>query len=139
MFVQPFLHFSGQCEEAVRFYQKVLGAKVETLMHFRDMPPEGGGPARPMPPGDHVMYSAMEIGDTLVMASDGCAAGQKPSGFSLAVTVKDAAEADRVFNSLAEGGAIKMPLMKTFFSPRYGQLTDKFGVDWMVLVPSGQR
>lgn len=89
------------------------------------------------PPGsqEKILHSCLQIGDTAVMASDG-ECGGKPSfqGFSLALTVKDEAEADRVFNALGQGGKVQMPLTKTFFSSRFGMLADKFGVGWMVMV-----
>ena len=134
--VQPYLFFDGRCEEAIEFYKVTLGAKVEGLMRFKDSPD-------PVPPGmcgpnsdDKVMHSAFRIGDSLVMASDGMAGG-KPEfkGFSLSVNVADAAEADRMFAALGTGGSVTMPLGKTFFSPRFGMVTDKFGVGWMVIVP----
>ena len=134
--VQPYLFFDGRCEEAIEFYKVTLGAKVEGLMRFKDSPD-------PVPPGmcgpnsdDKVMHSAFRIGDTLIMASDGMAGG-KPEfkGFSLSVNAADAAEADRMFAALGKGGSVTMPLGKTFFSPRFGMVTDKFGVGWMVIVP----
>ena len=87
--------------------------------------------------GDKVMHACLKIGDTLVMASDGCgtsAAGFK--GFSLSLTVPNEAEADGKFAALSEGGQVTMPLGKTFFSPRFGMLVDRFGVGWMVIVPA---
>ena len=134
--VQPYLFFDGRCEEAIEFYKVTLGAKVEGLMRFKDSPD-------PVPPGmcgpnsdDKVMHSAFRIGDTLIMASDGMAGG-KPEfkGFSLSVNAADAAEADRLFAALGKGGSVTMPLGKTFFSPRFGMVTDRFGVGWMVIVP----
>ena len=134
--VQPYLFFDGRCEEAIEFYKVTLGAKVEGLMRFKDSPD-------PVPPGmcgpnsdDKVMHSAFRIGDTLIMASDGMAGG-KPEfkGFSLSVNAADAAEADRMFAALGKGGSVTMPLGKTFFSPRFGMVTDRFGVGWMVIVP----
>ena len=133
--VQPYLFFDGRCEEAIEFYKSALGAKVDMLMRFKDSPD-------PVPPGmcppgseDKVMHSALRIGDTVVMASDGMAGG-KPEfkGFALSVNAKDAAEADRMFAALGKGGQVQMPLGKTFFSPRFGMVADRFGVSWMVIV-----
>lgn len=139
MQVQSYLFFNGHCEEALAFYKGALGAKVERLMRFRDNPdtPQPGM----CPPGfdDKVMHAELRIGDTVVMASDGMAPG-KPEfkGFSLTVTAKDAAEADRLFGALGQGGQVQMPLGKTFFSPRFGAVADRFGVSWMVIVlPQG--
>ena len=135
MLVQPYLFLDGRCEEAIEFYRKALGAEVEMLMRFKDCPE----PAQPgmVPPGSEnkVMHSCLRIGDTRVMASDGHCLG-KPSfqGFSLSLTVPSAAEADRVFAALGNGGQVQMPLNKTFFSPRFGMVADRFGVSWMVIV-----
>jgi PhnB protein len=135
MLVQPYLFLDGRCEEAIEFYRKALGAEVEMLMRFKDCPE----PAQPgmVPPGSEnkVMHSCLRIGDTRVMASDGHCLG-KPNfqGFSLSLTVPNAAEADRVFAALSAGGQVQMPLNKTFFSPRFGMVADRFGVSWMVIV-----
>ena len=135
MQVQPYLFFDGRCEEAVEFYRRTLGAEVIMLLRFKDSPE----PPQPgmVPPGaeDKVMHMAMRIGETTVMASDGRCMG-KPSfqGFSLSLTVPSEAEAERLFAALGEGGQVQMPLAKTFFSPRFGMVADRFGVSWMILV-----
>jgi PhnB protein len=135
MQVQSYLFFDGRCEEAIEFYKSKLGAKVELLMRFKDSPE----PAQPgmVPPGaeNKVMHSCIRIGDTAVMASDGRCMG-KPSfqGFSLSLTPPDVAEAERLFAALGDGGQVQMPLAKTFFSPRFGMVADRFGVSWMVVV-----
>jgi len=137
MLVQPYLFLDGRCEEAIEFYRKALGAEVEMLMRFKDSPE----PPQPgmVPPGSEnkVMHSCLRIGETRVMASDGHCQG-KPNfqGFSLSLTVPSAAEADRVFAALSNGGQVQVPLTKTFFSPRFGMVADRFGVSWMVLVAS---
>jgi PhnB protein len=135
MQLQPYLFFDGRCEEAIEYYKKAIGAKVEMMMRFRESPepPQPGSCA----PGsdDKIMHACMKIGDTSVMASDGDCKGQ-PSfqGFSLSLTAKDEAEAERLFRALSDGGQVQMPLTKTFFSPRFGMVADRFGVSWMVLV-----
>jgi PhnB protein len=135
MQVQPYLFFDGRCEEAVEFYKKALGAKVEMLMRFKDSPE----PPQPgmHPPGSEnkVMHATLRIGETTVMASDGHCQG-KPTfqGFSLSVTAANDAEAERLFGALGERGQVQMPLTKTFFSSRFGMLADRFGVSWMVIV-----
>jgi PhnB protein len=134
MQVQPYLFFNGHCEEAVEFYQKALGAKVEMLMRFKESP-DGGGPETDGVDPDNVMHSSLKIGDAMIMASDGCS--NEPmgfKGFSLSLTAADEAEADRLFNALANGGEVQMPLDKTFFSPRFGVVADRFGVSWMIYV-----
>ena len=133
MHIQPYLSFDGRCEEALQFYRGALGAEVMMLMRYKDSPePVAGEKA---PPGDKVMHASFRIGDTTVMGSDGHCLG-KPAfqGFSLSVTVSDAAQAARVFASLAEGGQVQMPLTKTFFSPSFGMVADRFGVSWMIIV-----
>lgn len=138
MQVQPYLFFDGRCEEAVEFYRTALGAQVDMLMRFKDSPEQNPGM---VPPGSEnkVMHTAFRVGDTQVMASDGRCQG-KPSfqGFALSLTAKTAADADRMFGALANGGQVQMPLTKTFFSPKFGMVADKFGVSWMVLVEQPQ-
>ena len=135
MQVQPYLFFDGRAEEAIEFYRSALGAEVQMLLRFKDgpQPPAPGT----VPPGaeNKIMHASVRIGDTTVMASDGHCAG-KPvfQGFSLSFTVPDEAEAERVFSVLGKGGQVQMPLAKTFFSPRFGMVADRFGVSWMVHV-----
>ncbi|HVH76894.1 MAG TPA: VOC family protein [Stellaceae bacterium] len=130
--VQPYLFFDGRCEEAIAFYKKTLGAEVEMMMRFKDNPnPETN------PPGtaDKIMHASLKIGDGVVMASDGRCLGQPNfQGFALSVTVPNEGEAARVFNALGDGGQVQMPLGKTFFSPSFGMVSDRFGVGWMVYV-----
>lgn len=131
--VQPYLFFGGRCEEALEFYRTALGAEVQMLMRYKESPEQ----QRPVPScfDDKVMHASFRIGETIVMASDGMCDG-KPTfeGFSLSIDVSDAAEADRVFAALSEGGLVTMPLEKTFWAPKFGMLTDRFGVGWMVSV-----
>jgi PhnB protein len=132
MYVEPYLFFEGRCDEALEFYRKAVGAEVTAVMRFKECPEPGG-----CPPGseDKVMHAAFRVGDTTVMASDGNCAGQAAfKGFALTITAADEAEADRLFNGLADGGQVQMPLGKTFYSPRFGMVTDQFGVMWMVIV-----
>jgi PhnB protein len=132
--IEPYLFFGGRCQEALDFYGKALGATVDMVMRFDESP-------QPLPPGTlqpgfekKVMHASLRIGNQRIMASDGCGEGSTFSGFSLALSVKTEAEADRAFAALADGGKVTMPLAKTFWSPRYGMLTDRFGVAWMVMV-----
>ena len=135
MQIQPYLFFDGRCEEAVEFYCGALGAEVTMLMRYKESP-------EPPPPGmvppnwdNKIMHASLQIGDAMIMASDGCGSGElRHNGFSLSISVKDPAAADRAFNALAAGGKVDMPLGKTFWSPRFGMLTDKFGIQWMVNV-----
>lgn len=135
MQLQPYLFFDGRCEEALDFYRSALGAEVTMLMRNKESPE----PPQPgmLPPGaeNKVMHASVRIGDSTVMMSDGLCKGQPNfQGFSLSLTVPNAAEADRIFGRLADGGKVQMPLGKTFFSPRFGMVADRFGVGWMIIV-----
>lgn len=132
--VQPYLFFGGRCEEALEFYRSALGAQVEMLMKHKDSPE--APPPGLLKPGweNKVMHTSIRIGDTVVMASDGCGPGGEFSGFSLSVSCPTEADAQRAFAALSAGGQVKMPLCKTFWSQCFGMLTDKFGVGWMVTV-----
>jgi PhnB protein len=135
MRVEPYLFFDGRCEEAIEFYRQALGAEVTMLMRYKESPEPT--PPGMIPPGSEnkVMHSNLRIGETMVMASDGNCQG-KPSfqGFSLSVTAPNEAEAKRMFAALADGGQVQMPLGKTFFSPCFGMVADRFGVSWMIIV-----
>jgi PhnB protein len=137
MLVQPYLFFDGRCEEAVEFYRSTLGAVVTMLMRFSESP-EPHQPGMVAPGSDNkVMHASFRIGDTTVMASDGRCLGHPDfKGFSLSLTAKDEAEAERLFAALGTGGEVQMPLARTFFSPRFGMVADRFGVSWMVIVPA---
>jgi PhnB protein len=134
MKVQPYLFFDGRCEEALDFYKRALGAEVLMLMRFNEAPD-------PPPPGmiapgseNKVMHAAMRIGETEVLASDGRCMGQPVfQGVALSLSAESEAEADRLFNALIDGGQVQMPIGKTFFSPRFGMVADRFGVSWMVV------
>jgi PhnB protein len=134
--VQPYLFFNGRCEEAVEFYRNALGAQVLFTMRYKESP-EPMPPDR-VPPGfeNKIMHTSFKVGDTVVMSSDGCST-EKPKfeGFSLSISVPNEKEADKVFAALSNGGKVEMPLMKTFWSPRFGMVEDKFGIGWMVTVP----
>jgi PhnB protein len=134
MRIEPYLFFNGRCEEAVEFYKKALGAEVLMLMRYKESP-------EPTPPGmvpagwdNKIMHTSLRIGNTTVMASDGCSEGANFAGFSLSLSAANEAEAERTFTSLSDGGQVQMPLTKTFWSPRFGMVADRFGVGWMVSV-----
>ena len=135
MKIEPYLFFNGRCEEAVEFYKNALGAEVTMLMRFKESPEPQ--PPGMLPPGceNKIMHVSLRIGDTTVMGSDGRCTGQTEfQGFSLSLTVANEAEAERKFAALADGGQVQMPLSKTFWSPRFGMVADRFGVAWMVTV-----
>jgi PhnB protein len=132
MEVKPYLMFNGRCEEAINFYKSELGAEVLALMRFKENPPPSG--MTPANWDDKVMHSCFKIGRSEVMASDGmCADNTAFSGVTLSIQVQNESEADRAFKALSKGGEVKMPLGKTFFSPRFGMVSDRFGVSWMVV------
>lgn len=133
--IEPYLFFNGRCEEALEFYRRALGAEIEMIMRYKESP-EPPPPGR-VPPGfeDKVMHASFRVGGTHVMASDGCSNEKaRFEGFRLAISVNTEADADRVFKALAQGGQVSMPLSKTFWSPRFGMVTDQYGVGWMVSV-----
>ncbi len=129
--VEPYLFFGGRCEEAVEFYRQALNAEVVAMMRFKDAPESGGcGPAN----GERIMHAGFRVGETLIMASDGCDDSKpKFEGFALSITAPNEAEAARRFTALADGGQIVQPLMQTFFAKSFGMVTDRFGVMWMVI------
>lgn len=132
MQVQPYLNFDGRCDEALEFYKKTIGARVAMLMRFKDAPDKSM-----ITPGSEnkVMHSAVQVGDSMVLMSDGrCGGNANFHGIALTISAKTETEADQLFNGLADGGQVTMPMGKTFFSPKFGMLADKFGVGWMVLV-----
>ncbi len=131
----PYLMFAGRCQEALDFYATRLGAVVEMTMRFDESPEPT--PAGRLAPGfeTKIMHAAFRIAGCLVYASDGCDAHGTFQNFQLALTVPTEADADRMYDALADGGTAVMPLARTFWSPRYGMVKDRFGVPWMVMVP----
>jgi PhnB protein len=134
MTIEPYLFFNGHCQEAIEFYQNALGAEVSMLMRYKDSP-------EPPPPGmvpagwdNKIMHSHLRVGNANIMASDGGSEGLNFQGFSLSLAVANEAEAKRVFEALSDGGQVRMPLTKTFWSPCFGMVADRFGVGWMVTV-----
>jgi PhnB protein len=135
-FVEPYIFFGGRCEEALEFYKTAVGARVSFLMRYKESP-EPPAPGT-LPPGfeEKVVHTTFQIGQTTLMGSDGCEVGTKFSGFSLSLAVPTEADARRVFAALSAGGKVGMPLAKTFWSPCFGMLTDRFGIGWMISVPA---
>ncbi|MGH7170695.1 MAG: VOC family protein [Gemmataceae bacterium] len=135
MQVQAYLNFDGRCEEAVEFYRRALGAEVTFLMRYKDSPEPCAPGMIPSGAENKVMHSSFRIGDTTVMASDcHCQGKSSFQGISLSLTVLDEAKAERLFTALGDGGNVLQPFTKTFFSPRFGVVADRFGVCWMIYV-----
>ena len=136
MTVQPYLFFDGKCEEALEFYKSAIGAKVEMLMRFSENPDKPDLSHMGLPEGaeNKVMHASFKVGDSLILASDGHCAG-KPSfqGFGLTLGAKTDAEAEKLFAAVGQGGQVMMPLGKTFYASKFGMVTDRFGVLWMVI------
>ncbi|MEO8801902.1 MAG: VOC family protein [Rudaea sp.] len=136
MQIQPYLFFNGHCNAAIEFYKKVFGAQVTSLTRLKDIP--ASDHPQQLPPGaeNMVMHADVQIGDTTIMVSDGRGTGELAfKGFALSSAQADEAAARRVFAALAEQGKIDMPMEETFWSPCFGMVTDRFGVQWMVTVP----
>ena len=135
MQVEPYLFFDGRCEEALEFYKKAIGAEVVAMMRFKESPDpsmvHGGQDA------NKILHALFRVGESTIMASDGRNQG-KPNfqGFGLSISVKTEAETKKLFNALAEGGRVEQPLTKTFFSPSFGMVADRFGIMWMLIVPT---
>jgi PhnB protein len=138
MKVETYIFLEGRTEEALDFYVAKLGAKVEMLMRYSESP--NPVPRAMLPPGgaSKVMHASFTVGETRILASDGHVEHDpRYESFSFAITVPNEAEAKRIFGALSsEGGEVRSPLQKTFFSPCFGMARDKFGIGWMVLVPA---
>jgi len=130
MQTEPYVFFNGQCEAALKFYEQCLGAKTEAKLKYEGTPAAEEVPANWR---DKILHAKLTVGETTMLASDAPPGHYKePQGFSIALQVKDPAEAERVFYALAEKGTVTLPLQQTFWAPRFGMLVDRFGVPWMV-------
>ena len=132
--IEPYLFFNGRCEEALEFYRAALGAQVTMMMRYSDSP-------EPPPPGqlapgfeNKVMHASFTIGDARMMASDGCGDEGKFQGFYLSLTLPSEADAQKAFAALSEGGRVTCALGKTFWSPCFGMVVDRFDLGWMVTI-----
>ncbi len=130
MHLNPYLNFNGQCEQAFKFYEKVLGGKITFSMTWGEMPG-----AEQCPAGSHklIMHATLSVGDDVLMGADSPPGHyQQPKGMNVSLHLKDIAEGERIFNALAENGTVQMPLQQTFWSPGFGMCVDQFGIPWMV-------
>ena len=134
--VQPYLFFEGRCEEALAFSEPAIGAQSGMLMRYSDNPDPQNHPGCAVPPADKVMHCEFTVGGSKILASDGMASGATHfTGFGLTLGAATPSEAERLFHALADGGHVQMPMTKTFYSPAFGMVSDRFGVMWMVMVP----
>jgi PhnB protein len=133
MQINPYLFYDSNCEAAFKFYEKVLGGKIEMMLRNEEAPD-----SMPAAPGREkkIMHARMSINGEILMASDAPPDHfNKPQGFAVSVTVDDPVEGERKFKALSEGGTINMPFGKTFFSKGFGMCVDQFGIPWMVNCP----
>jgi PhnB protein len=143
--VHPYLFFGGQCQAALDYYTQHLGAKVSMVMRWADNPDvpsgDGGCGGQPMPPNwqEKIMHAAFTLGESLIMASDGMKEERPPEGHCFSLTMNDEADARKAFAALSDGGQVVMPLGKTFWSPCFGMVTDRFGICWMVTTPESRE
>ena len=130
MQLNPYLLFNGQCEAAFKFYEQILGGKIEAMMTHAGTPAE-----KQVPPEwrDKILHARMNVGNELLMGSDAPPGRyEAPKGFSVSLQLKDVAKAERIFNALAENGKVQMPFQQTFWAVRFGMLVDRFGTPWMI-------
>jgi len=128
--LNPYLTFNGQCKAAFKFYEKVLGGKIDAML-----PHEGTPAAEHVPPDwrKKIMHAHLTVGDVVLMGSDAPPAFYEPmKGFSVTLGIADPAEAERVFHALAKKGTVRMPIQQTFWAARFGMLVDQFGTPWMI-------
>lgn len=126
----PYLSFNGQCEAAFKFYERCLGGKLEYMMTYESKPAEFPVPAEWR---KKILHATLRVGDQVLQGADALPDGyQTPQGFSLSLGLKDQAEAERIFNALAENGTVQMALAETFWAVRFGVLVDRFGIPWII-------
>lgn len=133
MQLNPYLMFNGQCETAFKFYEQCLGGKITTMMTHGESPEPSMADQMPPEWRNKILHTSLTIGDIELMGSD-CPPGyyEEPKGFSVSISLKDPVEAERIFNTLTESGAVKMPFQQTFWAYRFGMLVDQFGIPWMI-------
>jgi len=130
MKLNSYLNFNGQCEAAFNFYAKCMDGKIEGTFTYEGSPMAKDVPAEFR---NKLMHATLVIGDQVLMGTDVPPGRyQKPEGFSVAIGLKDSAKAERIFKSLSEGATVQMPIQETFWAERFGMLTDKFGIPWMI-------
>ena len=130
MQITPYLNFNGNCKEAFEFYERTLKGKIQTMMPHAGSPMEAHTPPEWR---DKILHASLTVGNAALMASDAPPQGYKqPEGFAVSLGLSDIAEAERIFRDLSEGGRITMPIQQTFWAARFGMLTDRYGIPWMI-------
>jgi|ERR1043166_7349700 PhnB protein len=130
MQMNPYVTFNGQCEEAFKFYERSLGGKNQAMFTHAGTPVEAHVPAEWR---NKILHASLRLGDAVLMGSDAPPERYaQPKGFSVSLQTKDTAEAERIFQALGENGTVQMPIQKTFWAARFGMLTDRFGIPWMI-------
>jgi PhnB protein len=133
MQLEPYLFFDGKCEEALNFYKKAFGGEIEGISRWSEMPKDAGGPPVTPETANRVMHAYFKSPGVTFMASDASPGKKYGEGpISLSIDAANVAEAERVFNYLAGGGNVEMPLQDAFWGAKFGMLTDKYGIDWMI-------
>jgi PhnB protein len=132
MKIENYIFFTDQCAEAMRFYAKVLGGKIDAMMTYGDSP---AGPHNPPEMAHKIIHARLVVGDAVLMASDG-PHSETRQGFAVTLQVDTVEEVDRLFNALGEGGKLTVPVGETFFSKRFGMVVDRFGTPWLINGPS---
>ena len=130
MQLSPYLNFNGQCEAAFKFYERVLGGKIEAMITFAGTPAEEHAPPELR---NKILHARLIVGSDALMGSDAPPDRyDAPKGFSVSLQIDDPADAERIFHSLAENGIVQLPIQQTFWAERFGMLVDQFGIPWMV-------
>jgi PhnB protein len=126
----PYLSFKGECEAALRFYEQCLGGRLGPIFRYAGTPFADQVPADWE---DKVMHGSVTVGEQVLMAADVAPERyEEPRGFSLSLQIQSAADAEQVFQGLAQGGRVVMPLEKTFWAARFGMVVDRFGIPWLI-------
>jgi PhnB protein len=130
MQLSPYLNFNGQCEAAFKFYERVLGGKIEAMIPYAGTPAEDHAPPELR---NKILHARLIVGSDALMGSDAPPDRyDAPKGFSVSLQIDDPADAERIFHALTENGIVQMPIQQTFWADRFGMLVDQFGVAWMV-------
>lgn len=134
MHINPYLNLGGNCAEAFEFYRATFGGQDLVLMNYRGSPAEETAPEHWR---DKIMHASLQIGSSILMGSDGQANQPRETmhGCNMTLNVDSDADAERIFQALAQGGTVRMPLDKTFFASKFGMLSDRYGVSWMIMCP----